>query len=159
MCRGILSRAIFSCTSDISILPDLDQIVDPASRVAQRFSLKKRVVVQNVVGVDVQSLDYGQPVLEHDVLELQAQYAVDIRQPRQRSAFDAPTVGLDVFEIKPQIVVAALENSERRNPVIDGRAQWPGGLLPMRRRPLMMAKLAVFLPASSWRRCSSCSRP
>jgi hypothetical protein len=43
------------------LLLDLDQIVDLAARVAQCFSLKTRVVVQNVVGVDVQSLEYGQP--------------------------------------------------------------------------------------------------
>jgi hypothetical protein len=44
----------------------------------------------------MQSLKYGQPVLEHDVLELQAQYTIDIRRPGQRSALDAPTVGLHV---------------------------------------------------------------
>ena len=48
-----------------------------------------------------QSLKYCQPVLEHDVLKLQAQYALDIRQPGQCSAFDAPTVGERAMGIEP----------------------------------------------------------
>ena len=83
----------------------LDHVVDLAAAVSSGFTLHIRIVVYDIVELDAEALDDGKTVPEHQVLELQAQNAIQVRKPTQRTTLNAPLVGLDVFQVEAAVVV------------------------------------------------------
>ena len=53
----------------------------------------------------------GEVLPEHQVLELQAQNAIQLGKPTLRATFDAPPVGLDVFQVEAAVVVTETETA------------------------------------------------